>query len=76
VTATCERFDVVIEPVAALPESPFVYRIPVYDPDGLHPLVPAAVLAREDWLLGVVGVRQAPRWNATARSGRSSWTTR
>jgi predicted nucleotidyltransferase len=87
VTATGERFDVVVEPVSALRETPFRHRMPVHDPDGLHALVPApapprgpdvakmrsvaeeflrqqsvfpaAVVAREDWLLGVVGVQQA-----------------
>lgn len=89
VTATCERLDVVIEPVSAVATSPVTYRLPVHDPDGLAALVPApppprgpdvavlrataeeflrmqaifpaAVVAREDWLLGVVGVQDNQR---------------
>ena len=83
VTETCERFDVVMEPVSAVAGTPYRYRLPLVDPDGLHALVPApppsqgpdvarmtalaeeflrqqavfpaAVVARGDWLLGVVG---------------------
>ncbi|HEU0130359.1 MAG TPA: nucleotidyltransferase domain-containing protein [Mycobacteriales bacterium] len=87
VTATCERLDVVHEPVSALAETAFRHRLPVHDPDGLNAAVPpppapkqpdpqrlhdvaeeflrqqsifpVAVVARADWLLGVVGVQQA-----------------
>jgi hypothetical protein len=41
VTATCERMDVVMEPVSALSESPFRHRLPVLDRDGLDVRVPA-----------------------------------
>ena len=40
-TATCERFDVVVEPAGAVAASPFRHRVPVLDRDGLHALVPA-----------------------------------
>lgn len=84
VTETCERFDVVTEPVSRLLASPHTPLVPVLDRDGLterlaveqlarqpnperiaeiveefyrqQAIFPAAVVAREDWLLGVVGV--------------------
>ncbi|HEY7200584.1 MAG TPA: tetratricopeptide repeat protein [Candidatus Dormibacteraeota bacterium] len=42
VTATCERLDVVVEAVSAVPASPFRHRLAVFDRDGLDARVPAA----------------------------------
>lgn len=88
-TTDCLRLDVVAEAAGTLPESPFRYRIAVYDPDELGGQVPspdegegpdrdrlyrhveefyrqlaifpAAVVAREDWLLGTAGVTLSQR---------------
>lgn len=42
VTATCERFDVVVEAAGAVAASPHRHRLPVLDRDGLDALVPPA----------------------------------
>jgi hypothetical protein len=39
-TTTCERFDVISEPVSKLPDTPFRRRIAVFDKDGLDRLIP------------------------------------
>jgi hypothetical protein len=40
ITATCERFDVVVEAAGAVAATPYRHRVPVLDRDGLHALVP------------------------------------
>lgn len=40
-TAGCERLDVICEPVSKVPESPYRYRLVVFDRDGLDATVPA-----------------------------------
>jgi predicted nucleotidyltransferase len=83
-TRDCLRLDLVSESTGSLAETPYRYRIPVYDPLGLTASIqpgghepgpdvgameslvtefyrlgaifPAAVVARQDWLLGVAGI--------------------
>jgi predicted nucleotidyltransferase len=83
-TQDCLRLDVIVECSSELQETPYRYRLPVLDRDGLvgylpepsspagpsageiaaiveefyrqQVIFPAAVVARADWLLGVVGV--------------------
>ena len=83
-TRDCLRLDLVSESTGSLAETPYRYRVSVYDPDGLTASIPpgghepgpdagemqslvtefyrlgaifpAAVVAREDWLLGVAGI--------------------
>jgi hypothetical protein len=40
-TTTCERFDVISEPVSKLPDTVLTRRIVVFDKDDLHRLIPA-----------------------------------
>jgi hypothetical protein len=39
-TETCERFDVIAEPVGRLPDTPHTRRVTVFDKDGLGHLIP------------------------------------
>jgi hypothetical protein len=83
-TRDCLRLDLVSESTGLLTETPYRYRVPVYDPHELSgsippgghepgpdagemeslitefyrlgAIFPAAVVAREDWLLGVAGI--------------------
>ena len=83
-TPSCERFDVIAEPIGKLAATRLTRRLVVFDRDRLDRLIPPpadpppdpavleylieetlrqaanfpAVLVRDDWLLGVIGVQQ------------------